>query len=128
MSGIVKGLTFLVLILISTPGLSQDESNSLELVKNCHSEVDSRLFGGSCLLLGILALKKENKLLHIKIENLCVDLLSEEASLSYSYYENFLVYYPKCNYIIMSKMKVNKIKTFDEDKESEDLVRFLNSH
>lgn len=106
---------------------SEAQSELLDLIQSCESEVHLKESEGSCFLLGIHARKMQNLSLHTKIEGYCIDIFSKTISKNYIYFEDFLDYYPKCNYIILSQIKTSKSEPFDSDKESDDLVRFLNS-
>ncbi len=107
---------------------NDDHIEMLSLVKNCDLEMETQQLDGSCFLLGIKASKSENIQLFSKIESLCIDVFAISIFDNYSAYEDFLAYFPKCNYVVLSKIKSKKDLKFDSQIEVKELVRFLNSH
>lgn len=119
----------LILILAVKPYLFAKDDNFelFKLLKNCDSEIETYEFDGSCFLLGIKAAKKQNLQLFSKIETLCIDVFAPKIFESYEIFEDYLAYFPKCKYVILSKIASTQENSFDSGRETKELVRFLNS-
>lgn len=121
-------LTFILILSIKSYLFAKDDNFEMfKLLKNCDSEIKTYEFDGSCFLLGIKAAKKQNSQLFSKIETLCIDVFAPKILESYEIFEDYLAYFPKCNYVILSKIASTEEKSFDSDQETKELVRFLNS-
>ncbi len=123
---IIKVLVlFICMIFVNTHVILASEWDIQDLVVACDAEINEKESDGSCLILGIVALKAKYFQLHQKIEFMCMEQVKKGLLLNSTYYEAFLSYYPKCNYIYTESLKT-KESIFDSKIELKTLVRFLN--
>jgi hypothetical protein len=126
---VCKKLGFLLVIgsLIALPFklISAQQSSAQDLMQACSTELSGGQAHGSCLRLGVLALKVKHLSLFDKIQEACIAQVKAGKINHPEYFEPLLSYYPKCNYIYRDKFKKSDLKFKFED-ELKTLVRFLN--
>ena len=96
-----------------------------DLMYDCETEFLTEENNGSCLLVGVMAIRADHKDLHRKIEDLCIQHVTKKLILNSEYFEGFLGYFPKCSYIYKDKLKKDA-DSFHSSTELKTLVRFLN--
>lgn len=117
-----------ILVMNLNYGLAKTTINHELLVKSCDHELGSSNFNGSCLLLGLHALKTKRIIVFEKIDKICTHEISRLNASSLSSLEPLLSYFPKCYYIYKDKIRDKKQNGFNGPSELKDLVRFLNSN
>jgi hypothetical protein len=97
------------------------------LINKCEHEQKEHFSNGSCLMLGIYAIKSNYFDLFKQIETLCIQKVRENQLFRNEATEAFLYYYPKCKYVLQGQQTSNiSVKTHLKD-ELKILVRFLNN-
>lgn len=127
----VQNRTFLIFLLIPLMNLNYGFSaapSQVEYVKSCELEVNSNNFDGSCLVLGLYALKQGQRSLFQKIDGICIDKLSTTNIFDLKALEPLISQFPRCYYIFKDQVKRKTQISFNAESELKSLVRFLNSN
>lgn len=118
-------LFFMVLMTAQHSYVFGRETAVQDLVQACEFEMTEKNAQGSCLRLGILALKAKHLRLFEKIQDSCIEQVKAGLIDQPQYFQPLLSYYPKCNYIYSHKLK-NLDVNLELKEEFKTLVRFLN--
>lgn len=120
----LKKMVLICFSLMCLKSMADEGLSPSKLIFNCDLEQNLKKTDGSCFILGIYALRKEDFDLHSRIQKTCMNMVRK--NLVTADYISFLSYFPKCQYIYNQK-KQKTVDVSGSQAELKRLVRFLNN-